>query len=50
MTAALGVRPGMRARGLGTRGVALTEFAFTLPFFLVLLLYGLETANYGLAV
>jgi len=50
MTAALGVRPGVLARGLGTRGVALTEFAFTLPFFLVLLLYGLETANYGLAV
>lgn len=31
------------------RGLALLEFAFTLPLVLTLLLYGLEIANYGLA-
>jgi len=33
-----------------TRGVALIEFASTLPVVLILLLYGFEVANYGLAV
>jgi Flp pilus assembly protein TadG len=32
------------------RGLALLEFAFTLPLVLVLLLYGLETANLGLSI
>jgi len=31
-------------------GLALTEFAFMLPVVLILLLYGLEVSNYGLAV
>jgi Flp pilus assembly protein TadG len=30
-------------------GIALTEFAFTLPVILILLLYGFEVANLGLA-
>ncbi|MDF2495129.1 pilus assembly protein [Sphingomonas sp.] len=32
------------------RGLALIEFALTLPIVLVLLLYGLETANLGLSI
>lgn len=32
------------------RGLALMEFAFTLPIVLVLVLYGLETANYGISI
>lgn len=32
------------------RGLALLEFAFTLPLVLTLLLYGLELANFGLSI
>lgn len=32
------------------KGVALTEFAFTLPVALILILYGLEVANYCIAL
>ena len=38
-----------RLRG-DRKGVALTEFAFTLPVVLVLILYGLEVSNYCLAL
>lgn len=33
-----------------SRGLALLEFAFTLPVVLALLMYGLETANFGLSI
>jgi hypothetical protein len=32
------------------KGVALIEFAFTLPVILIILLYGIEVSNFGLAV
>jgi len=38
----------MRALARSTSGLALTEFAFSLPILLVLLLGGLETANFAL--
>ncbi len=40
----------LRRLGTDTRGLALLEFAFMLPIVLVLLLYGLETANLGLSI
>ncbi|WP_230781658.1 pilus assembly protein [Sphingomonas sp. Leaf37] len=39
----------LRRLKVEAHGLALTEFAFALPLVLVLLLYGLETANLGLA-
>jgi hypothetical protein len=40
----------VRRLASSNNGVALTEFAFTLPVILIILLYGIEVANFGLAV
>lgn len=44
------IAPILRALRRDRRGVALIEFAFTLPILLILILFGVETANLGLAV
>jgi hypothetical protein len=49
MPSVIARRVARRLRG-DRKGVALTEFAFTLPVVLVLILYGLEVSNYCLAL